>query len=305
MKKNVLYIIIIILIGLVAFGGKMYSDLTKDLEKLTEKQNNNERLLDIYDDILSNFDKDFELPDSLIAKKGQDELFDKHLENIENFLYKISQNDEEEESLDYRILYLRSKSELSQAQDSLENIKSASQEEIEKYENMTDSLENVKKMLLQDISEKNKDISSNIKSIDSLKSILNKLEVDKKEVIIFKSPTGVEITYFGKVKNGKAHGHGVGSYANGNRYTGEWRNGQKHGEGVYEYPDGEQYIGSFDSDKRSGFGIYKWPSGDEYKGYWKNDKRHGEGLIHDKSGKTLSSGLWVNDALEKSQEVSF
>lgn len=135
--------------------------------------------------------------------------------------------------------------------------------------------------------------------LDSIHALKEQIEllgkkIDEQKTLKFKSPGGTQITYFGTTKDGKAHGNGIGLYANGNSYEGEWHEGQKHGKGVYKWADGERYEGDFILNKRTGFGIYYWSSGESYHGYWENDKQHGEGVIMDKSGKEKQKGLWKN-----------
>ena len=42
-------------------------------------------------------------------------------------------------------------------------------------------------------------------------------------------------------KDGKKHGKGVFSWANGNKYVGEWNVGKIHGQGTYIYSNGNSY----------------------------------------------------------------
>jgi len=128
-------------------------------------------------------------------------------------------------------------------------------------------------------------------------------ELQNKAMLRFKSPTGVDIVYFGQTLDGKPHGRGTGFYSNGTNYEGEWVSGEKHGEGIYIYPNNERFEGTFMYNKRNGFGIYTWPNGDTYRGYWKDDKREGEGTIKNAKGQVLRSGLWQNDKLAEGRAV--
>ena len=56
----------------------------------------------------------------------------------------------------------------------------------------------------------------------------------KKETITF--DTG---KYVGEVKNGKGHGKGTFTFANGDKYVGEYKDGEYHGQGTYISASGE------------------------------------------------------------------
>lgn len=129
-------------------------------------------------------------------------------------------------------------------------------------------------------------------------------EAQSKQILKFKSPAGVDIAYIGEVKDGKAHGHGIGIWANGTAYTGQWQEGKKHGKGIYEYPEGEKFEGDFVKDKRQGFGTYVWKNGDRYEGYWELDLRHGEGFITNNKGEIVRGGIWEKDVLVQKQKTN-
>ena len=46
--------------------------------------------------------------------------------------------------------------------------------------------------------------------------------------------------------DGKPHGHGTMTYADGTTYTGEHTDGERHGQGTYTFADGTAYIGNFE-----------------------------------------------------------
>jgi hypothetical protein len=56
-------------------------------------------------------------------------------------------------------------------------------------------------------------------------------------------------TYVGAFVDGKRHGHGVFSYADGAKYVGDFFEDQKHGQGVYAFEDGSAFRGAFERDK--------------------------------------------------------
>jgi hypothetical protein len=125
-------------------------------------------------------------------------------------------------------------------------------------------------------------------------------------VLIFKSPSGVNIYYFGEINNeDMAHGQGFAIYANGNSYEGSWQHGKKDGNGKYRFSDGESYIGNFKQDKRHGLGSYLRKNGESYRGFWVNDLREGEGQILDKKGKVIKSGIWKQDKFIQEKLIEY
>jgi hypothetical protein len=86
--------------------------------------------------------------------------------------------------------------------------------------------------------------------------------------------------YRGGFREGKKDGHGVKTWAWGDRYEGEFKEDRKNGHGMYVWGAGSQwagqrYVGGFVADKRQGFGTYYWPNGDRFDGEWKDDLRYG------------------------------
>ena len=57
----------------------------------------------------------------------------------------------------------------------------------------------------------------------------------------------VHLTYTGeRNSDGKPHGHGTMTFADGTTYTGEHTDGERHGQGTYTFADGTTYIGNFE-----------------------------------------------------------
>lgn len=117
--------------------------------------------------------------------------------------------------------------------------------------------------------------------------------------LVFKNQRGTEINYFGEIRDGKAHGQGIGIHKTGSVYDGEWQNNRKHGKGTYKWPEGEIYEGDFVNDTRDGEGNYYWPNGNRYMGAWKNDRRTGYGELYDSDNTILLRGIWKDDELVK------
>ena len=52
-------------------------------------------------------------------------------------------------------------------------------------------------------------------------------------------------SYVGELKDGKPHGQGTCTYADGDKYVGEYRDGKPHGQGTFTYPDGRVKKGTW------------------------------------------------------------
>jgi hypothetical protein len=103
-------------------------------------------------------------------------------------------------------------------------------------------------------------------------------------------------TYSGGCANGLAEGEG---YAKGSaEYQGSFRQGRKHGKGVKTWANGDKYEGAFVDDKREGLGAYTWGRGDwqgeRYEGGYNNDQRHGFGTYRWNTG-DVYAGPWESD----------
>ena len=99
-----------------------------------------------------------------------------------------------------------------------------------------------------------------------------------------------EGTYIGGRKNGKKHGLGKMTYANGNVYEGEWKDNKKHGKGKYTWRNGFHYEGEWNNGKRHGKGIMNSRIG-IYEGEWKEGNKHGKGKMQYRSGRVYE-GEW-------------
>jgi hypothetical protein len=85
--------------------------------------------------------------------------------------------------------------------------------------------------------------------------------------------------YVGEYKNDKKHGQGTYTYAKGDKYVGEWKNGKKHGQGTITYANGDKYVGEHKNDKKHGQGTSTYAEGDKYVGEWKDGEWHGQGTL--------------------------
>lgn len=163
--------------------------------------------------------------------------------------------------------------------------------------------------------EMNADSMMNLQNrLDSMAFALQKAEMfaDKLQVqvnentagnyLTFKSRKGNMVYYVGDIKEGKAHGVGVGLFSTGSRYEGQWFNNLKHGKGVFQWQDGATYDGAYKDDLRHGTGTYHWPDGQKFVGEWEKDVRSGQGTFYDAKGKMVATGLWRDDELVKAEK---
>lgn len=128
--------------------------------------------------------------------------------------------------------------------------------------------------------------------------------------------------YTGQMWNGKRHGRGRWTFANG-MYDGQWEDDVQSGEGVQQWDDGRSYVGHFADgafdgmgrmdwitpkgpmsyegqyrkDKKDGKGKFSWADGRVYSGQWADGKRHGVATYKSTSG-LVRRGRWDHDRLQ-------
>ena len=90
---------------------------------------------------------------------------------------------------------------------------------------------------------------------------------------------GEEARYEGQHRDGRPHGRGVLTFANGDRYVGEFANGEIRGRGTMHLANGDVYggDGEFDSRGFQGCGLYVRANGDRYLGEFRDGRFHGRG----------------------------
>lgn len=101
------------------------------------------------------------------------------------------------------------------------------------------------------------------------------------------------LSYFGEVKDGKAHGYGEAISIYKNKYVGFWANNDFHGKGKFEWNIGDVYEGNFVEGKRQGYGKYTWSNGNIYEGLWSDGTHAGKGKYMWKNGDQYE-GDWVD-----------
>lgn len=88
-----------------------------------------------------------------------------------------------------------------------------------------------------------------------------------------------EAKYEGQHMDGRPHGRGVLTFANGDRYVGEFADGEIRGRGTMYLANGDVYggDGEFDSQGFQGCGLYVRANGDRYLGQFRDGRFHGRG----------------------------
>ena len=106
--------------------------------------------------------------------------------------------------------------------------------------------------------------------------------------------------YVGEWKDGKPHGQGAYTVANGNSYVGEFRDSKPHGQGALTFVSGSKYVGEFKDGELDGQGTYAYPDGGKYVGEFKNGRSNGQGIEYRADGAIDRSGRWVNGVFAQS-----
>lgn len=75
------------------------------------------------------------------------------------------------------------------------------------------------------------------------------------------------------------HGHGVFTWANGNKYDGEWAFNKQHDFGIFTWANGSRYEGEYKDGKKHGRGVYTLCDGGEYVCCVKSNSYPTEGRI--------------------------
>ena len=88
-----------------------------------------------------------------------------------------------------------------------------------------------------------------------------------------------EAKYEGQHRDGKPHGRGVLTFANGDRYVGEFADGEIRGHGTMHLANGDVYGGDGEFDERGfqGCGLYVRANGDRFLGQFRDGRFHGRG----------------------------
>jgi hypothetical protein len=110
--------------------------------------------------------------------------------------------------------------------------------------------------------------------------------------------------YVGEFKDGKSHGQGTETFANGDKYVGEFKDDKRNGQGTYtSAADGGKYVGEFKDGKYNGQGTYTWANGNKYVGDYEYNKGTGRGIYYSADGSIKESGIYKDGNLVTSQYI--
>ena len=101
--------------------------------------------------------------------------------------------------------------------------------------------------------------------------------------------------YEGDFQDGKRHGKGKFTYASGSVYEGDWKDDNFHGKGKYTFANGNVYEGDYQDGKRHGKGKYTSADGTVYEGDFQDGKRNGKGIERRSDGTIVHDGDWKDD----------
>jgi hypothetical protein len=102
-------------------------------------------------------------------------------------------------------------------------------------------------------------------------------------------------SYEGGFQDGRYHGKGTYTYANGAKYEGDFVDDKMHGKGTYTYANGAKYEGDFVEGKKRGKGTFTCTEY-TYEGDWMDNAMHGKGTYTYASGSKYV-GDWVDDTM--------
>lgn len=89
-------------------------------------------------------------------------------------------------------------------------------------------------------------------------------------------------TFEGEFLEGKKHGKGTLTWANGDRYEGDWVDNKMQGKGTKFHRSGDRYEGDWVDGKMHGKGKYIWSSEHYYEGNFVNNRFEGFGHMYNK-----------------------
>lgn len=296
MKKYISLIFIFTLLGLLAIAGIFYFNLKQDMNQVITKKEMTEELVTVYNELINDPNASFKVPESFLDNYKDEEYLEQHINDINRFVKRFS---EDSDSVDYEALFIQRQNALSQASQKIKNLEEKNDSITTTAKNRLNSLQEEKDSLKSQLAIKDNVLAQSKSTVDSLNRILTLAEKNRKDILRFKNPSGIEVTYFGQIEGDKANGFGIGIYANGTRYEGEWKNNKRHGEGSLQLDSGERYEGNFQNGHLHGYGIYYWPSAERYEGEWERSERHGQGTLYDKNGNITYKGEWIHNVPAK------
>ena len=110
--------------------------------------------------------------------------------------------------------------------------------------------------------------------------------------------------YVGEFKDGKYHGQGNYTYADGNnKYVGEFKEGKFDGQGTATFANGNKYVGEFKDDSRHGQGTATLANGTKYVGEWMKGKQHGRG-VQTQADSRRFEGIFENGKFVRAEVIN-
>jgi len=103
-------------------------------------------------------------------------------------------------------------------------------------------------------------------------------------------------TYRGQFRDGKRHGRGTLTDAQGTMHDAEWKHDKRQGKGTEVYLDGTRFTGTYVDDMRAGHGKMTWPEGSQYQGQFDRGKANGEGVLQRTDG-SVYKGHFTEDSM--------
>ena len=85
---------------------------------------------------------------------------------------------------------------------------------------------------------------------------------------------------------------------------GQFKDGRRHGQGTHTSANGNKYIGEFKDDKRHGQGIYTFANGNKYVGEFKAGNYHGRGIETYADGSPAKEGIWADDEFVRAEKIN-
>ena len=104
-------------------------------------------------------------------------------------------------------------------------------------------------------------------------------------------------TYIGEFLNDLFHGEGTWIDSRGSKYVGGYKNGLWSGHGEMTHHTGHHYIGEFKNNLYHGEGTLTYAKGDTYVGFWKEGVMHGKGIFKYQDGQ-VDEGIWEDGKLK-------
>ena len=105
-------------------------------------------------------------------------------------------------------------------------------------------------------------------------------------------------------KDGKRHGQGTHTWANGGKYVGDYQNDKRNGQGITTWINGDRYVGGYKDSKRHGQGTYTYANGAKEIGAWENNELNGYGISYYADGRINKEGIFKDNKFQYAENKS-